>query len=138
MKTAIYYFTGSGNSLKIAKDLAKELHDPQLIRICEPNMKIRRDENARVGFVFPVYVRGLPHMFKKFVENLDIRKDAYVFAVANYGGSPALSFLHLQEIIRLKGAKLSSVFGVSMPGNMWFMYYPQYTKQDIDTWSELI
>ena len=49
MNTAVYYFTGTGNSLKIAKDLAKELHDTQLIRICAPNMKIRTDEHERDG-----------------------------------------------------------------------------------------
>lgn len=131
MKTAIYYFTGTGNSLKIAKDLKKELNNAQLVRICSQNMGTAKDANERVGLVFPVYFRGLPHMFKKFVENLEIRKDAYVFAVANYGNYPALSFLQLNEIIVSKGAKLSSVFGVSMPGNMWSMYYQHYTKKDI-------
>ncbi|MBU2644448.1 EFR1 family ferrodoxin [bacterium] len=131
MKTAIYYFTGTGNSLKIAKDLGKELNS-QLIRISKQNLAINKDENDRVGFVFPVYYWGLPHMFKQFVENLEIRKDAYVFAVSNFGNNPGLSHLQLNEIVVSKGVKLSSAFGVSMPGNMWSMHYSHYTKKDIN------
>ncbi len=89
------------------------------------------DKNGRVGFVFPVYARGLPHLFKTFVDNLEIKKGAYLFAVANFGNYPALSFLQIKELIEAKGARLSSVFGVPMPGNMWSMYYPRYTRQDI-------
>jgi flavodoxin len=31
MKTTIYWFSGTGNSLKIAKDLAEKLEDTELI-----------------------------------------------------------------------------------------------------------
>ncbi len=37
---------------------------------------------ARVGFVFPVYVMGLPRMVNEFLQNLDLRKVEYVFAIA--------------------------------------------------------
>lgn len=33
MSTSIYYFTGTGNSLKIAKDLREELKDTKLIQM---------------------------------------------------------------------------------------------------------
>ncbi|MDR3566201.1 MAG: EFR1 family ferrodoxin [Negativicutes bacterium] len=130
MSTVIYYFTGTGNSLKIAKDLQNELTDAKLIRICKTNLDVHNvGESDQVGFVFPVYFRGLPHMVKKFVENLSIDRDKYIFAVANYGSYAALSFIQLNNILSGNGAKLSAVFGVAMPGNMWFMYYP-HPKQD--------
>ena len=40
MGTTIYYFTGTGNSLKIAKDLKNELGNTELIQICNKNMEI--------------------------------------------------------------------------------------------------
>lgn len=131
MCISIYYFTGTGNSLKIAKDLREELKDTRIIQICKNNMEIKSDtESDKIGFVFPVYYRGLPNMVKKFIENLEVNKDTYFFAIANYGGYAALSFEQLDKILIAKGTKLSAVFGVPMPGNMWFMYYP-HPKQDI-------
>ncbi|MBU3110156.1 hypothetical protein [Clostridium lacusfryxellense] len=40
MSTTIYYFSGTGNSLKIAKDLRDNLPNSRIIRICKDNMKI--------------------------------------------------------------------------------------------------
>lgn len=129
MCTTIYYFTGTGNSLKIAKDLKNYLEDAEIVRICknsEPSKNMLAD---KIGFVFPVYFRGLPHMLKQFVENMPVYKSVYYFAVANYGSSAAISFQQLHNILINKGGSLSATFGIPMPGNMWFMYYP-HPKQD--------
>lgn len=133
MSTLIYYFTGTGNSLKIARDLKEELKNTKLIQICKNNMGINIDtESDKIGFVFPVYFRGLPRMVKKFVGDLKTNKNTYFFAVANYGSYAALSFEQLDNILKAKDAKLSAVFGVPMPGNMWFMYYPHLKQDFID------
>lgn len=130
MSTTIYYFTGTGNSLKIAKDLKDELEDANIIQICKHNMNIKSDiQSERIGFVFPVYLRGLPHMVKRFVENLTINTNAYFFAVASYGSYAALSFEQLHVLLQDKGAVLSGAFGIPMPGTMWSMYYP-HPKED--------
>lgn len=130
MRTVIFFFTGTGNSLKIAQDLQNELGDTKLIQICRTNMALNAYEDAEaVGIVFPVYARGLPHMVRDFAETLQIANAKYIFAVANYGTYTALPFVQLNNILSSKGAGLSAAFGVPMPGNMWFMYYP-HTKQD--------
>ena len=55
MSTTIYYFTGTGNSLKIARDIAEKL-DAELV----PMAKIWQQESIasnteKVGFVHPLY-----------------------------------------------------------------------------------
>lgn len=130
MCTTIYYFTGTGNSLKIAKDLKDNLEDTKLVQICKNNMQIGcSTESEKIGFVFPVYYRGLPHMVSQFIKDFQFVQDTYIFAVANYGGSPAIAFDQIEKLLFDKGTKLSATFGLSMPGNMWFMYYP-HPKQD--------
>jgi MinD superfamily P-loop ATPase containing an inserted ferredoxin domain len=125
MTTTIYYFSGTGNSLKIARDLQSELSAANLIRICKKNMAANCDSHAdRIGIVFPVYQWGLPLMVAEFLKDLRIKPDAYVFAVANYGGGTGISFEQVEEILAAKGARLSAAFGVFMPGNMWFIRYP--------------
>jgi flavodoxin len=73
MRTTIYCFTGTRNSLKIAKDLKNELGDTRIVQICKNNIGITTNaDSQKIGVVFPVYFRGLPMMVKKFVENLQI------------------------------------------------------------------
>lgn len=129
MRTTIYYFTGTGNSLKIAKDLRENINECQLKRICKSNMVIKEDASERIGFVFPVYYRGLPKMVEKFIVNLNVKSGKYFFAVANFGSYAALTFEQIDNILKSKGKSLSANFSIEMPGNMWFMYYP-HPKED--------
>ncbi|NSB14898.1 EFR1 family ferrodoxin [Clostridium beijerinckii] len=129
MDTTIYYFTGTGNSLKIAKDLSENITNCRLVRICKRNMNINEVTSERIGFVFPVYYRGLPKMVASFIKNLDVNLGKYFFAVANFGSYAALTFEQIDILLRSKGKSLSANFSVEMPGNMWFVYYP-HPKED--------
>ena len=129
MKTTIYYFTGTGNSFKIAKDLSENIENSEIKRICLSNLKIPKATSERIGFVFPVYYRGLPKMVESFIKNLDIESTKYLFAVANFGSYAALTFQQINKILKSKGKTLSANFSIEMPGNMWFMYYP-HPKED--------
>lgn len=132
MNTTIYYFSGTGNSLKISKDLSSAIDNCKIIRVAHNTLHITADEQSdRIGFIFPVYFRGLPHMMENFIKNLRINANTYFFAVANFGGYAALTFEQINEILKNKGARLNANFSVPMPGNMWFMYYP-HPKKDFE------
>ena len=56
MSSVIYYFSGSGNSYKIAKNISERLGDTKLIKISAENMHLALENNYRkVGIVFPVF-----------------------------------------------------------------------------------
>ena len=74
MKTIIYYFSGTGNSLKVAKDIATQLDDTEIIQICKGNMEINNTISNKIGIIFPVYVSGMPLLVKEFIEKLKIPK----------------------------------------------------------------
>jgi len=134
MKTVICYFTGTGNSLAAAKQIAAVLGDTELVPIA-----LRTDTPGtfapaadRVGIVFPVYFAGLPAMVASFAERLRFREDAYVFAVATFGGAGAAPALRqLDGILRQHASRgLDAGFRVKMPGNYILMYEsPQGEKQ---------
>lgn len=129
VNTTIYYFSGTGNSLKIAEDLSTNMRDSKIVRVAYNTLHITADEDsAKIGFVFPVYFRGLPRMLEGFIKKLKVNSNAYFFAVANFGSSAALSFQQIDGILKEKGARLNANFSVFMPGNMWFMYYPHPEK----------
>lgn len=125
MSTTIYFFSGTGNSLKVAKDLSEQLEDSKLVQISKKNLSITNDTSSdKIGFVYPIYFNGIPVMVKKFIDNLKVNKDTYVFAVATFGGSAGISFNQIDDILNKKGASLSASFKVAMPGNYQVMYAP--------------
>lgn len=117
MKAKIYYFTGSGNSLAVARNLAGKL-EAGLISIPSVMSRTSLEPDTEVmGLVFPVYHQGLPVIVKRFIGKLSKLSGVYIFALCTYGDSPALSLKYLQRLLRNKGGELSAGFGVRMPYN---------------------
>jgi ferredoxin len=121
MKTIIYYFTGTGNTLKVAKDVASGLGETELVPIQTALGKSLRPDADAVGIAFPVYMWGLPPIVCRFIASLDL-KGKYVFAIATYGGMPAGTLRQAQRLISSAGGRLAAGFALKMPGN----YIPMY------------
>lgn len=122
MSTVIFYFTGTGNCLKVARDLAKELGGADIIAI--PKVINQQVDLAaeRVGIVYPVYMFGMPLIVEKFITKLKADKDKYIFAIATFGGMAADTLGQNARLLKAQGLKLSAGFGIRMPGN----YTPLY------------
>jgi flavodoxin len=87
MKTIIYYFTGTGNSLAAAKSICMHLGDCELLSIASltgTHGEITQKAD-RVGIVCPVYDFGLPLIVAEFVQRLDLSHTGYCFAVLTMG-----------------------------------------------------
>ena len=138
MTNSLFYFTGTGNSLKVAKDIiekTKEL-DWNIISIAKniPNSGAFRPENI-VGFVFPVYYCGIPKIVDEFMKNIDLSKASYIFVVALYavtalgnGGCIHQS----KNILSKKGNKLNAGFYIKTIDNflLWGANIPSNEKQN--------
>jgi len=114
MKTIIYYYTGTGNSLWAARKLAEELKDA---RIC--SMRRASPENEAsdaVGLVFPVHIWGLPRRVIDFVARLPAGK-AYYFALAVNAGQVAGTLKQLARLMKARGLTLSAGLDIVMPSN---------------------
>ncbi|MCK9317766.1 EFR1 family ferrodoxin [Methanoculleus sp.] len=135
MKTIIYYFTGTGNSLAAAKKIAGALGDCDIVPVAsfaDTPGPVASGAN-RVGLVCPVYFSGLPAMAASFAERLDLTAADYVFSVVTHGGGGGAAALRqLDGILREKAGKgLDAGFAVSMPGNYILMYAsPAGEKRD--------
>lgn len=120
MKTIIYYFTGTGNSLAAAKKIAAVLGDCGLVPIAslEDTQGVIVPSADRVGIVCPVYDAGVPRIVAEFAERLDISRAGYTFAVVTFGGMGVSALHHLNGIFEKKqGRRLDAAFAVAMPGN---------------------
>ena len=114
MKTILYYFTGTGNTLAVARDLAAELGETDLVPI--PKLTgpcdVPADADA-VGIAFPVYFLDLPGIVSGFIRNLRFSGTPYVFGIATCGERPGGALFRLREILAGKGQDLSSGFVLS-------------------------
>ncbi|MDO5521519.1 MAG: EFR1 family ferrodoxin [bacterium] len=122
----IFYFTGTGNSLQIAKDLAKELGDCTIRKI--PEYKGEQVKADTVGIVFPVYNWGEPLIIKEFTKILNVSKNAYVYTIANYGGLPGKALDQCKEGLEKRKIKVYAGFLIHMPGN-YIVWYEAYSKE---------
>lgn len=118
MKTVIYYFTGTGNTLAAARALAEKHGDAKLIplrRAVNPG-GIPVDADI-LGIAFPVHFLDMPAIVRQFVEGLRFTGDPYVFGLATCGKQPGGALFHLDKALRARGSHLSAGFALVMPEN---------------------
>ncbi len=126
-KTVIYYFTGTGNSLSVARKIAAALGDTVLVPVAVlKEQDMVTSDAARIGIVCPVYFSGLPAMVASFAGRLRPAADRYLFGIVTQGGSGGPAALRqLDGILRERtGRGLDAGFIVKMPGNYILMYEP--------------
>ncbi len=115
--TTIYYFSGSGNSLVVARAIAAKLGDTKLIHMAHPDAAQPSPNTPRIGLVFPVYIFGLPLIVTRLIEKLKVPADAYVFAVAAHGGMPCSTLTQAAQLFSKRGLTLAAGFAVTMVDN---------------------
>jgi ferredoxin len=117
MTTAIYTFSGTGNSLAVARSIAETVGGT--LRSIPAALAQERSapRAAALGLVFPVYHGSPPLLVRDFVARLEGLEGRYVFGVCTYGDSPGLTIEDLKQRVEARGGALSAGFGVRMPYN---------------------
>ena len=115
MRTAIYYYTGTGNSLWAARKVGRELKDARIgsMRRATPE----KNDSEAVGLVFPVHIWGLPRRVIDFVGRLPAGKSKYYFALAVNAGQVAGTLAQLEKLMRARGLTLAAGYDIVMPSN---------------------
>lgn len=129
-KTAIYYYSATGNSLSVAKQLNNSLPNSELISI----LRCLKDEqlvvnSSHIGLVFPVHRMGIPQLVYEFLEKVLFPESTYVFVVLT-GGNPRFSagIYQVRKLLEKRGRELSGGFHVKMPAS-YFSILPFNTKK---------
>ena len=117
MSVTIFYYTGTGNSLWVARNLASVLKDaePKPMLLDKPGPLNTASDT--VGLVFPVHMWGLPARVIEFVKRLEADKGKYYFACAVNAGQVAATLVQLKKLMASKGITLGSGFDFVMPSN---------------------
>ena len=113
MDADLYYFTGTGNSLAVARRLASSLGAGPPVPVAR---LLDREEvvtdAGTVGLVYPVHHWGPADIVLRFARRLGTRDDSYIFAVATYGNHSGRAFQGLDSALRERGHGLDAGFHV--------------------------
>ena len=119
MKTTLYYFTGTGNSLKMAKDISRNLENSECVsipKVLRQNQKIEATEV--IGIVFPKYYFGVPQIVLEFIDKVNLDKTKYIFVVVTFAkGLPGGALSQMKKALYLKRKSIDSGFYVRMVDN---------------------
>ena len=118
MQADIFYYSGTGNSLVVAKELQTRMPGSRLVPIASLLGSGRIvSEAPLLGLVFPVYAFGLPEPLRELLSRLDMSREQEIFALATRGGSPCRVFEELDSLLGKKGKTLGSRSFIDMPSN---------------------
>jgi len=117
-KTEIYFFSGTGNSLYVAKELRRRLPQAELI----PIVKLLHQDTIvsageTVGLVFPLHGMTVPVPVRLFLRKVDLRSARYVFAVVTRAGTVSRAFEYVGKRLRKQDRRLDAGFVINMPHN---------------------
>ncbi len=115
IETEIYYFSGTGNSLYIARELQKLIPETELM----PIAAMLKSENIKtnttnVGLVFPCHGLTVPIPVIEFLKRVNGKSSGYFFAVVTRGGSVFRGFPVIDKILNKQGKSLNATFVVDM------------------------
>lgn len=113
----IYYFSGTGNSLHVARHLADALGE-KLCPIAPLQLPAEGGREGAIGLVFPVYAWGIPSIVEQFVRNYKASllggrlEGGFLYAVMTCGDDMGYADNILEKAL---GRKLDAAFSVLMP-----------------------
>lgn len=128
-KRVVLYFTGTGNCLYVARQLAgKEgeiLSIPQLMR--KKQFEIEADE---IGLVYPIYGHMPPYMVREFIKKAQLKAE-YKFAVLTYGMRKCNAVEIWDDISRKAGNVFDYIGTIVMVDN-WLPNFDMNEQMKID------
>lgn len=126
----VFYFTGTGNSLYIAREIAAATRD----RCISIPQVLHREENVyqdgRIGIVCPVYGHDLPFMVRRFLATGRFESD-YLYLILTYGNRHANAVELAKEHAARFGLEFSYVRTILMVDN-WLPGFDMAEQRMLD------
>jgi Fe-S-cluster-containing hydrogenase component 2 len=102
MRRAIYWFSGTGNSLAAAKGLQQALEGAERFPMAAGRTRLEAPCDHLI-LVFPVYAGGLPAPVTAFINHLDQGAVRRATVVVTHGGMPGLAARMAAVLLADKG-----------------------------------
>ena len=141
--TILFLISGTGNSLNVAPKVQENIENCEILSIPRVLEEKKFNYEAdRIGFVFPVHFQDAPSIVRKFLKNIKITGEPYIFAIATAGGEFGKTFRTMNKILQKQEKELDAEFALKMPQNSIVlvnkMLSPEATIQTIERSEEMI
>ena len=109
----IIWFSGSGNSLAVARTLAEKTQDTLLHLSDAPAADLSGEKV--IGLVYPTYSYDAPLKIKEMLCSIRFPKDAYLWIVVTCGSTPGNSIFTVRKILQQQDVEIAYSRIISMP-----------------------
>ena len=122
MTTKIFYFTGTGNSFALAREIVERTEGHLISIVSQMEKEAIKIDADVIGIIFPVYYAsnlssGIPLIVEKFLNQLEINESQYIFAICTHSGIPGTTIEKVSKIIESRGGKLAAGFTMKTYNN---------------------
>lgn len=132
----IFYFSGTGNSLYIAKKIAESQKEEIISISSEMNShkecyEYNFKEGEKIIFIYPIYAWAPPKRVIEFVRKLKFYnyKENYISSIATCGKNIGNAMKYFKKVLKDKDLVLNSGFSMVMPNN--YMLQGNVDTEDI-------
>ena len=117
----VFYFTGTGNCLYVAKTIGGQLYSiPQLMK----NKQFDFEDDI-IGLVFPVYGWSIPKIVNQFINNIKIKAN-YTFVIGTYGMIAGSCIYNFVKHLKTKNIEIDYADSIKMVDN----YLPNFEMKN--------
>ena len=137
-KNLIFYFSGTGNCLKVAKTISENIENTEIIPMGSGNIYEFNENYESIGFVYPVYFAGIPAKAADYISKLAFPKDKniYYYTINTCGSIVGNGFAQLKELLEEKEVRLDYSAKLKMFSNYVVMYNMKENVKEISEKSD--
>ncbi len=108
--TEIFYFSGTGFTLKAAKIMKEELNNEVVLTpvIGAIRSGYNRSDADRIGLLLPMHAFGLPLACRDFLRGFNFKNAKYIFSLVTRGGAPARIHKEIEKYLKRHNKKLNA------------------------------
>ena len=132
-KNLTFYFSGTGNCLKVAKTISENISNAKIIPMGSSNIYEFEGDYESIGFIYPVYYAGIPAKAADYISKLVLPddKNIYYYTVNTCGSIVGNGFVQLKELLEQKGVHLDYSAKLKMFSNYVVMYNMKENVKEI-------
>jgi len=128
-KRLIFYFTATGNSLYVARQLADGKNEPLSIPQLLKNRQLEFEADE-IGFVFPTFGHMTPNLVREFLQASRLKAD-YFFCVPTFGARKCTMVEFWDKLAQSCGYKFDYICTLMMVDN-WLHHFDMTEQMKMD------
>ena len=101
-KNIIFCFSGTGNCLDLAKNIARHIGGADIVMMRSAPVVTDVREAKCVGFVFPCHGGGAPADVLQYARTIQVSPEAYTFGISQSASYPGTGLAALNAIVPLR------------------------------------